>query len=197
MTRPKFVGIAGGTGAGKSSLCTALLDAYPDTIGMVQLDDYFRPATDVPQTAGFENWDHPDSLYLDRLAHDLRALFEGETVTIMTKNERLNPEYAVTDERIPVRFDPKPIMLVEGFLVLYDPRIREMLATSIWLEAPHDDRYARRVHFKVDGYEEAVLRPMQEEYAEPTKKYAEHIFDVSMMTKDDVFHKAEQIILSL
>lgn len=86
--KPLLIGIAGGSGAGKSTLCTALMHLYPETIGMVQLDDYFRPAADVPKLAGMDNWDHPDALFLDRLGEDLERLSQGESVMIRTKNFR-------------------------------------------------------------------------------------------------------------
>lgn len=189
-----FIGIAGGSGAGKSTLCTALLDAHPDQIGMVQLDDYFKPAKDVPVYAGRENWDHPDALFLDKLTADLCQLAQGRSAVINTKNERLNPEYAQTEKRKLVEFQPKPIMLVEGYLVLHDKKIREMLSTSIWLEVDHDTRWGRRVHFKDSEYEEKVIKPMYKEFAEPTKQYSEHIIDVTNLSAADVFKTVQTII---
>lgn len=190
----KLIGIAGGSGAGKSSLCTALMDKYPNAIGLVQLDDYFKRSAQVPKLLGHDNWDHPDSLYLDQLRSDLMALAKGKTVTINTKNERLNPEYRKTEKRISVEFKPKPIMLVEGYLVLYDERIRKLLATSIWLDVDHKTRWARRVHFKYDGYEDEVAIPMHEQFAEPTKRYAEHVIDVSNLSREEVLKRVESVI---
>lgn len=195
--KPIFIGIAGGTGAGKSTLCTALIDKYPDKIGLIQLDDYFKPETEVPALKGRANWDHPDALFLDKLANDLTQLSEGKSVIINTKNERLNPEYKKTDKRIPVEFQPKPIMLVEGYLVLYDERIRKLLAASIWLDVDHETRWARRVHFKYPEYEEKILLPMHEEFAEPTKKYASYVIDVSHLSKGQALKKAEDIVKNL
>lgn len=192
--KPVFVGISGGTGAGKSTVCTALQDKYPNKIGLIQLDDYFKPSAEVPKFEGMGNWDNPESLYLEKLASDLVELSHGYSVVINTKNERLNPEYKNTEKRIPVEFQPKPIMLVEGYLVLYDERIRKILSTSIWLDAEHKTRYERRVHFKYPEYEEKVLKPMYEQFAEPTKKYAKHVIDVSNLTEEQVFAKVENII---
>ena len=56
--KPVFIGVAGGTGAGKSALCTALMDKYPDKIGLIQLDDYFRPSAEVPKFKRHTNWHH-------------------------------------------------------------------------------------------------------------------------------------------
>jgi uridine kinase len=192
--KPIFIGIAGGTGAGKSTLCAALVDRYPDEIGLIQLDDYFKPSAEIPRFEGHANWDHPDALFFDKLAGDLAKLSQGKAVIINTKNERLNPHYKKTDKRIPVEFHPKPIMLVEGYLMLFDERVRKFLTTAIWLNVDHETRWARRVHFKSPEYEEKVLRPMHEQFVEPTKQYAAHIIDVSDLSKEQVREKAADII---
>ena len=190
----KLIGIAGGTGAGKSSLCTTIMDKYPEKVGLVQLDDYFKPAAQVPKLFGHDNWDHPDALYLDKLANDLVELSKGNPVVINTKNARLNPDYKKTEKRIPVVFKPKPVMLVEGYLVLYDERVRKLFSTSVWLDVDHNTRWARRVHFKDSNYEEEVAVPMHGQFVEPTKQYATHVIDVSNLSKQQVFEKAENII---
>ncbi len=194
---PVFIAIAGGTGAGKSTLCAALQEKYPDLIGLIQLDDYFKPSSEVPKIGDLSNWDHPDSLYLDKLAHDLEELSKGKPVIINTKNEKLNPEYRRTDKRIPVEFKPKPIMLVEGYLVLFDERMRRLFKTSIWLDVDHDTRWARRVHFKYPEYEEKILLPMHKQFVEPTRKYAGHVIDVSRLTPEEVLERVEKIIFTI
>lgn len=193
--KPIFVGIAGGTGAGKSTLCTALMDKYPDKVGLIQLDDYFKPSAEVPKYEGHTNWDHPDALFLEKLANDLSELSQGKSVVINTKNERLNPDYKKTDKRIPVEFQSKPIMLVEGYLVLFNERVREQLTTSIWLDVDHETRWKRRVHFKYPEYEKKVLLPMHKQFAEPTKQYAAHVVDVSNLQKEQVLTEVEKILM--
>jgi len=141
-----------------------------------------------------ESWDSPESLYLEKLARDLVELSQGHPVVINTKNAQLNPEYVKTDKRIPVEFHPKPIMLVEGYLTLYDERVRKLLNTTIWLETDHDTRWARRVHFKNSEYEKKVLKPMHKKFVEPTKQYAEHVIDVSNLSKEEVFSQVENIL---
>lgn len=194
IIKPIFIGITGGSGAGKSTICTTLQEKYSDQIGLIQLDDYFKFQADKPKIGDITNSDHPDALYLDKLVDDLMKLSKGNSVIINTKNEKLNPEYKNTGERILINFNPKPIMLVEGFLVLHDERIRKILNISVWLEIDHEKRWARRVHFKNEEYEKKVLIPMHNQYVEPTKKYANHIIDVSNLTKEQVLEKVEKII---
>jgi uridine kinase len=190
----KFIGISGGTGAGKSTLCNGLQDKCPDRIGLIQLDDYFKPSVEVSKFLGYTNWDSPQALYLEKLMKDLTELSKGKSVVVNTKNEKLNPEYKNTQKRILVRFMPKPIILVEGYLSLFDERIRKLFTTSIWLDVEHATRWSRRVHFKNDEYEKKVLIPMNNKYVEPTKKYAGHFIDVSKITKEQVLEKVEKII---
>lgn len=192
--KPIFIGIVGGTGAGKSTLCTALQNKYPNKIGLIQLDDYFKPSAKVPEFKGHTNWDHPDALYLDKFARNLSEFSYGKSVIINTKNEQLNPDYKKTDKRIPVEFRPKPIMLVEGNLVLFDERVRKFFANSIWLDINHKTRWKRRIHFKYPEYEEKILLPMHKQFVEPTKQYAMHIINVTDLSKEQVLEKAENII---
>ena len=194
----KIIGITGGSGVGKSTLCIALQNKYPDQIGLIQLDDYFKPSADKPKVGDIRNSDHPEALYLNKLADDLKKISQGNSVIINTKNEKLNPEYKNTKERIPVEFFSKPIMLVEGFLLLHDEHIRKLLTTSIFLEEEHKVRWERRALYsnKNKEYEEKVIIPMHDEYVEPTKKYAEHIINVSNLSKEKVLEKVEKIILN-
>lgn len=190
----KFIGITGGSGAGKSSLCNILKNKYPDKIECISLDDYFKPVSDKPRVGNIINHDHPDSLYFDKLVQDLIKLTQGEPVIVNTRNIYLNPEYEKTKKKIPFKFFPRSITLIDGFLVLHDVRIRKLLATSIYLDAQHETRYSRRVHLKTEEYEKKVLIPMHNQFIEPTKRYAKHIIDVSNLTKEQVLEKVEKII---
>jgi uridine kinase len=193
-TKPIFIGIAGGTGAGKSTLCTLLQEKYPEQIGLIQLDDYFKPIGEQPKIGDILNFEHPDSLYFDKFFSDLKKLSKNNSVIINTKNEKLNPDYKNTNKRIPVEFKPKPIMLVEGYLILWNERVRNLLDISIWLDVDHEKRWKRRVHFKNDEYEQKVLIPMQRQFVEPTKQYVKHIIDVNNLLKEEVLEKVEKII---
>lgn len=192
----KFIGVTGGSGAGKSTLCNALKNKYPDKIELIQLDDYFKPSSDKPTLEGIRNSDHPDALFLDNLADDLEKLSKGNSIIVNTKNEYLNPAFEKTKEKIPFKFYPRPIILVEGFLILHNERIRKLFNTSIFLDIEHKIRWDRRVHLgnKNKEYEEKVIIPMHKQYVEPTKKYAKHIIDISSLNKEQVLEKVEEII---
>jgi len=192
--KPIFIGITGGSGAGKSTVCDTLITKYPERIEAIRLDDYFKPKEEQPKIGDILNFDHPDSLYFDKLVDDLKELSKGNSVIISTRNTKLNPKYEETKIKIPFEFYPKPIILVEGFLILTNKKIRELLDDSIYLDIEHDKRWARRVHFKNDEYEKKVIIPMHNEHIEPTKKYAKHIIDVTNLSKEQVLEKVEEIL---
>ena len=146
IEKGEFVFLVGPSGAGKSTLSNALKNKYPDKIELIQLDDYFKPLIDKPKVGDIINSDHPDALFLDKLADDLFKLSKGESVIINTKNEYLNPEFKNTKEKILVEFHSKSIILVEGFLLLHNEKVRELLDVSIFLDVEHKTRWDRRVH---------------------------------------------------
>jgi len=189
-----FIGISGASGAGKSTLCTSLQEKYPEQVGLIQLDDYFKKRINVPKYAGHDNWDSPDALRLDQLYDDLLELQKGNSVMIDTKNDKLNPAYKKTNERVSVEFQAKPIMLVEGYLVLHDERIRSLFETSIFLDINQLISWERRVHFKNDAYLQDVILPMNRKFVEPTQEFAKHVIDVSELSKDEVFQQVEDIL---
>ncbi|MDH5442457.1 MAG: hypothetical protein OEX08_02545 [Candidatus Nomurabacteria bacterium] len=189
-----FIGVAGGSGVGKSTLCDASCMVYPEKIELIQLDDYFKHREVVPESGGMTNWDHPGAIDFNKLFSDLVALNRGESIEIATKNKRLNPDYETTKEKIMVVIEPRPIILVEGYLALYDKYVRSIMETKIWLELDHETRWSRRAHFKNDEYEKQILIPMHEQYVQPTRVFADHVLDVSSMSPGDVYRDVHKIL---
>ncbi len=188
-----IIGIAGGTGAGKSTICFKVMGKHPDKISFVHLDDYHNK-TKAPMLHGFVNLDHPEGLNFDQLLRDLRALKRGQNVTVQTKNERFNPK-AKEIGRLPMVIESKPVVLLEGYLALWQPMIRALLSDSIFLELDYFTRIKRRTKFMDNVYQEKVLVPMHQLFVEPSKSFANHIVDVSGMTVDTVVEGVEEILL--
>lgn len=193
------LGLAGGSGVGKSTLAFGLQDEFgEDNVLIFHIDDYFKPKELVPIVDGVSNFDHPDALYVDKIAKDLKMLIAGRPVTIMTKSPRHNPDFLKTKQRIPVEFPSKPLIVVEGFLTLRLKPIRELLDSSIYLDAPFDRHIVRRVHGKIHNfpmdYTEKILRPMHQKYVEPSKQYADEIIDVSELTAEQVLDRVSEMI---
>ena len=185
--KPIFIAISGGSGAGKSTLSYKLQDMYPDKIGIIHFDDYMKKREERPLFNGIINWDHPDSIDFDKLFIDLKSLSLGESICVNTKNERDNPDYRKTKERKEIIINAKPIMILEGYLSLYDNNIRDMLDYSIYLDIHHDQRIKRRTKSNDTNYVNLVLMPMHQEFVEPTKAFASLVLDVADLSADEVF----------
>ncbi len=190
---PKFVGIAGGTGAGKSTVCISLIEAFPEQIGLVHLDDYFNKREVVPVVDGMVNWDHPGAINFQKLIDDLEELRAGRAITIMTKSEKYNPRYKEIG-KIALAIEPKPIVLVEGYLALWDRTLRNSYSTSFFLDVPHDIRIHRRTKFVDQRYFDRVLVPMHEKFVETTKRFASHVIDVGTRPVEQVFAELRKIV---
>ena len=140
------IGIAGGTGSGKSTFTNRLKRYFGDRISVLYHDNYYKTQDDIPFEERVKvNYDHPDALETDLFVEHLRALKNGQTI--------LCPVYDYTvhnrsDEVIEIK--PSRIILVEGILVLYDPRVRDLLDIKVYVEADADERILRRVLRDVD-----------------------------------------------
>ena len=174
----RIVGIAGGSGAGKTTLARALVRALgADRTVWLPGDAYYRDRGGA-SGAGEPNFDHPAALELDLLAAQLDGLRAGEAVA--------RPVYDFArhrrEERT-VRVEPRSFVLVEGVLVLADASVRARLDLKVWVETPSDLRVLRRIERDVSerGRDlasvrrqyEATVRPMHERFAEPSRRFAD------------------------
>lgn len=175
-----FVGIAGGSGSGKSTIATALLEALPG-LGMVQHDAYYRDRSDLDLAARSRlNYDHPDSLETDLLIRHLDLLARGVAIDrpVYDFSIHLRSQEAV-------RIQPANVVLVEGILVLADKDLRERLDLKIYVDTDPDLRLARRLERDINERDRTVdsvldqyfatVRPMHLEFVEPSKRYADLI----------------------
>ena len=187
----KVVGIAGGSGAGKSTVCYKLVDDYPDQYELINLDDYQKKKTDsnLPTINGKINWDHPDIIDWQKLIRDIQTLKDGKTLTIDVWSHRSNPGYAKHGQMIPRTIYPAPVILVEGYLALYDQELNKLYAKKYYLDLDDATRNKRRDKNEViddPEYEHNVLLPMHKQFVGPTKQFADKVIDVSSMNVDEV-----------
>ena len=182
ICKPYIVGIAGGTGAGKTTLAHMLFDHLGDDRAVwIAHDAYYRDFSHVPAgRRGQINFDHPDALETDLLVQHLQALSRGETVSIPTYDFTTHVRTSETLE-----ICPRPIIIVEGILLLVEQILRDALNLKIFVDAPPDIRLIRRMNRDVDErgrtpesvtlqYLETV-RPMHDTYVEPSREYADLI----------------------
>ena len=183
MKSPMLIGIAGGTGSGKSTFADRLLALFPNEITVISYDNYYKPQDHLEFEERIKtNYDCPDALDTDLLVKHLRALQDGESVDIPNYDFKIHTRKAEM-----TRLEPSPIIIVDGILTFHDERLREMFDIKIFTDADADERILRRLRRDVrergrdiDGVINQYLgtvKPMHGIYVEPTKKYADIIIN--------------------
>lgn len=181
--RPPFVvGIAGGSGSGKSTIAAALGTALgPAKVVVVEQDAYYRDLSKKPfQERVTINFDHPDALELELLRDHVDALVRGECVD----KPRYDFERHVRLEEVD-RLEPRPVVLIEGILVLADAALRKRMDLRIFVDTDADIRVIRRIRrdlehrgrtfSQVREQYYATVRPMHLAFVEPSKRHADVI----------------------
>lgn len=178
---PIIIGIAGGTGSGKSTLAENIEKEFKHNITMISHDYYYKSNSELP----FEerkklNYDHPDAFETDLLIEHLNKLKNGESI------ER--PSYSFVNhlrEKETYKVVPKKVIIVEGILLFENKTLRDMMDIKIFVDADADIRFIRRLLRDVkergrtlDSVVEqycTTVKPMHEQFVEPSKKYADII----------------------
>lgn len=178
-----IIGVAGGTGSGKSTFTDRLKREFGDRISVIYYDNYYRRRDDIP----FEerkklNYDHPDAFETELLIGHLTALKRGETVECPVYDFTVHNR---SDKTVLIK--PSDVMIVEGILVLSEKRLRDMFDIKIYVEADADERILRRVirdvkerGRDVEGIARQYLstvKPMHYMYVEPTKALADIVIN--------------------
>jgi len=176
------IGIAGGTGSGKTTVANAIVDSVGEEyISYLPHDAYYKDLANLtPNRRAAINFDHPDSLESDLMAEHIQMLKEGKNVDLpiydFTKHSR-------TKDTLLIKANP--VILVEGILIFSEKSVREMCEVKIFVDTDADIRLTRRIRRDItergrtiesvlSQYEETV-RPMHLEFVEPSKRYADII----------------------
>jgi len=182
MAPPFVLGIAGGSGSGKTTIARSVLEALPRGTGiLIEQDHYYRAQPHRPlEERERVNYDHPDALEMDLLIAHLDELRLGRPIT------RPTYDFAVHD-RAPegLRIEPAPVVMVEGILVLADDRLRGRFDAKVYVDTDADIRLMRRIRRDLEHrgrsfaqirkqYYESV-RPMHLAFVEPSKRFADVI----------------------
>ena len=174
-----IIGIAGGTGSGKTTLTRHLKDHFGPDVTVIGHDSYYkRQEGKTYEERALQNYDHPDAFDTDLLIQHLRELKEGRSIQC--------PVYSYVDHN---RTDqtteifPTKVLIVEGILIFQDPVLREMFDIKIFVETDADERILRRALRDVEERGRTLrsvvsqylttVKPMHEQYVEPSRKYAD------------------------
>ncbi len=181
--RPPFVvGIAGGSGSGKSTIAAALATSLgPAKVAVVEQDAYYRDQSHLsPEERAVINFDHPDSLELELLREHVDALVRGQPV----EKPRYDFEHHVRMKEVD-HLSPRPIVLIEGILVLTDAALRARMDLKIFVDTDADIRLIRRIRRDIEHRGRtfsqvreqyyATVRPMHLAFVEPSKRHADVI----------------------
>lgn len=181
-----MIGIAGGTGSGKSTFTNRLKDYFGDDVTVIYHDNYYRRRDDMTYEERTKvNYDHPDSLETDLLIEHLKKLKEGQSIECpvydFTQHNRSDKTYTI---------QPSKIFLIEGILIFSDEQLRDLFDIKVFVEADADERILRRIVRDVkergrdiDNIMEQYLttvKPMHYLYVEPTKTTADIVINSGM-----------------
>ncbi len=177
-----IIGIAGGTGSGKTTVVRKIIDSLPkDEVAVIPQDCYYKNNSHIPLEVRLKmNYDEPASIEWELLVRQLKELKEGRAIEMPTYDFLTCSRMKKT-----VHIEPRDVVVVEGILVLTDKALRDMMDIKVFVDADADERLIRVIHrdciergrtpqMVIDRYVE-MLKPMHELYIEPSKRYADLI----------------------
>lgn len=177
-----IIGIAGGTGSGKTTVVKKIVESLPEgSVAVIPQDSYYNDQTHLPlEIRKKTNFDHPDAFEWPLLAHQIAELKSGRPIE--------QPTYSyITCTRLEetVHVEPRDVIIVEGIMTLYDKSLREQMDLKIFVDAESDERLLRVIERDIAerghplemliGKYRNILKPMHDEFIEPTKQYEDII----------------------
>lgn len=176
-----IIGIAGGTGSGKTTLARHIADAFGDRVAVITHDRYYRAQNDKTyEERCLQNYDHPDAFETELLCDHLRLLCQGQAVEVPVYDYTVHNRAAQT-----TRVEPRAVILLEGILLFSDPALRDMMDLRIFVDTDADERILRRILRDTEERGRSLasvitqylttVKPMHEAFVEPYKRYADII----------------------
>ena len=180
-SKTMIIGVAGGTGSGKTTLAENIARAFGDRVAVITHDSYYRAQNDMSyEERCKQNYDHPDAFETDLLCEHLEALTRGESVDVPIYDYTVHNRSSRTE-----RVEPRVVVILEGILIFCDERLREKMDLKIFVDTDADERILRRISRDtkergrsldsvIDQYLTTV-KPMHDAFVEPYKRYADII----------------------
>ncbi len=175
------IGVAGGSASGKTTIIKKVEKYFGSDIAILSHDSYYKAHDDMPFEERCKlNYDHPDSFETERMAEDVRKLLKGHAIEM--------PVYDYVNHnrsKETVKVEPKQVIIIEGILVLENRELRDLMDIKIYVDTDADERLMRRIKRdmvergrsieSIIGQYSETVKPMHEEFVEPSKKFADII----------------------
>lgn len=182
MRRPIVIGVTGGSGSGKTSVSRAILDKFTEvSILLLEQDFYYKDQSELPFEERLKtNYDHPFAFDTDLFIKDLQKIIQYESI------EQPVYDYSKhTRSDQVIHREPKEVIIVEGILILEDKRLRDLMDIKVYVDTDDDIRIIRRIKRDMESRGRTldsvihqyltVVKPMHQQFIEPTKKFADII----------------------
>jgi len=181
MNKVCIVGVAGGTASGKTTIVSQIAEYFGKDIVVISHDSYYKAHDEMTYEERSQlNYDHPDSFESERMANDIRDLIKGRAIEVPVYDYTIHNR---SDRTVTVL--PKPVIIIEGILILENKELRDLMDAKIYVDTDADERLMRRIRRdmaerarSIESIMEqyaATVKPMHEEFVEPSKKYADII----------------------
>ena len=181
MSNTIFIGIAGGTGSGKTTLTEHIKKKFGDEVSVLYHDNYYKAQDGVPfEVRCRQNYDHPDAFETDLMVRHIKALKTGVAIHCPVYSYSEHNRTAQTQE-----ISPTSVVIVEGLLIFQNPELRELMDIKIFVDTDADVRILRRILRDVQERGRTIesvveqylttVKPMHEQFIEPSKRFADLI----------------------
>ncbi len=183
LSKPVLIGIAGGTASGKSSIAEILYQdfKYDNSVRIIKQDDYYKDQSNMSMEERTKtNYDHPLAFDFDLMFNDLKNLLDGKTIEKPTYDYTVHNRSQKTEV-----VSPSDVIILEGLFALYHPEIRKLEDIKIYVDTDADTRVIRRLKRDIQERNRTMenvisqylttVKPMHDQFVEPTKKYADVI----------------------